>query len=172
MLTNRRTGMEVLVRCGSRRPRWRRGAPRQSSRLPYLAAHSSERLRPDPLTLGADRLPNFDAARYRYRRAPDSRPRPTALRGLYGPSAKHADSSRWTTWKSLQRTAVGFGFEVSVPAITRRSSVAASRQTEGRTARQIARHGPPHPFRRRCNDMARSCSRRCKAGRQLLAVYG
>jgi hypothetical protein len=68
------------------------------------------------VTLGEDRLPHFDAARCRDREAPDNRPRPTALRGRDGLSAKLADSSRLTTWRLPPRNAVGFGLEVSVPA--------------------------------------------------------
>jgi len=32
------------------------------------------------------------------------------------PFAEHADSSRWPTWRSLPRAAVGLGLELAVPA--------------------------------------------------------
>jgi hypothetical protein len=70
------------------------------------------------VTLGEYRPSNFDAARCRDSEAPDNRPRPTAIRGRDGLSAKFADSSRLTAWRSPPRTAVGFGLEVSVPART------------------------------------------------------
>lgn len=70
-------------------------------------------------------------ARCRNREAPDNRPRPTALRGRDRLPAKIADSSRLTTWRSPPRTAVGFGFKVSVPARTRRLRQAALRLSGG-----------------------------------------
>jgi hypothetical protein len=95
MMTNRRTGMEVLVRCGSRRPRWRRGAPCQSSRLPYLAVHSSERLRPDPL-----RWAQIDCQ----------------ISTQRGRRQQPLDDL-----EIAPRTAVGFGLEVSLPVRSGRS---------------------------------------------------
>ena len=49
----------------------------------------------------------------------------TTPAGRDGPFAKHADSSRWPTWRMQRRTAVGLGLELSVPAIKSRSRAAA-----------------------------------------------